>query len=98
MIELVVFEDAGWKNLLPLTWWRATFDLRCGLDSLLDKIERAAGARAELLARPDLAAVLASRQSRSVNALDAARPKLFVNGRLLMRAPLELPLGSAAWR
>ncbi len=98
MTELAVFEDAGWRNLLPLTWWRAAFDLRCGLDSLLDKIERVCGARAGLLVRPDLAAVIAARQERVVNSIDAVRPKLFVNGRLLLRAPIELPVGVAAWR
>jgi len=97
MIELAVFEDAGWRNLLPLTWWRASFDLRCGVDSLLEKIERACGGRAGVLARPDIAAVLAARQPRVVNSIEALRPKLFVNGRLLLRAPLEIPLGTAAW-
>lgn len=26
--QLVVFEDAGWRDLLPLCYWRAAFDLR----------------------------------------------------------------------
>jgi UDP-N-acetylglucosamine diphosphorylase/glucosamine-1-phosphate N-acetyltransferase len=98
MADLIVFEDAGWRNLLPLTYWRAAFDLRCGTDSLLDKIERAVGTRAELAVRPELAAPVHARQSRRVNSADAVTPKLFVNGRLLVRAAIELPLGTAAWR
>ena len=97
MAELIVFEDAGWRELLPLTYWRGAFDLRCGVDSLLDKIERACGATAELRARPELAAVLRARQPRGVNAAETLKPGLFVNGRLLLRSAIDLPLGTAAW-
>lgn len=98
MAELIVFEDAGWRDLLPLTYWRGVFDLRCGVDSLLDKIERASGATAELRARPELAAVLRTRQTRAVNSAEMLKSCLFVNGRLLLRSAIDLPLGTAAWR
>jgi len=98
MAELIVFEDAGWRELLPLTYWRGTFDLRCGVDSLLDKIERATGATAELRTRPELAAVLRARQTRPVNVAETLKSGLFVNGRLLPRTAIDLPLGTAAWR
>ncbi len=108
MVDLIVFEDAGWADLLPLTWWRAAFELRCGIDPLLAKIERACGAAAGLFVRPELAETIAERYAgRAVNAVSATRPALVVNGRMLFRGrdgggsmsadPPDLPLGSAAW-
>lgn len=38
-MNIALFEDVGYRNLLPLTWLRACFELRCGRDSLLDKIQ-----------------------------------------------------------
>ncbi len=95
--QLVVFEDAGWRDLLPLCYWRAAFDLRCGAESLLERIERRQSARAALLARPELADALRGRQDREVNRISGDRPTLFVNGRALLHHPLDLPLGSAMW-
>jgi UDP-N-acetylglucosamine diphosphorylase/glucosamine-1-phosphate N-acetyltransferase len=37
---IVVYEDALWQNMLPLTYLRPTFELTCGRGSLLEKIER----------------------------------------------------------
>jgi UDP-N-acetylglucosamine diphosphorylase/glucosamine-1-phosphate N-acetyltransferase len=96
MAELRVFEDAGWRSLAPLTYWRATFDLRCGADSLLDKIEGVTGARASLVVRPELAPVLAERQTRPVNA-GGRNDLLLINGRVLLRAGLGLAPRSAIW-
>ena len=36
--NLLLFEDSGWRQLLPLTWLRPAFELRCGVDRLLDKV------------------------------------------------------------
>ncbi len=33
-----IFEDDGWRNLLPLTWLRPAWALRCGADLLIDKL------------------------------------------------------------
>ena len=44
-MNLGVFEDGGYKNLLPLTWTRACFELRCGCDRLIDKMETHFGSR-----------------------------------------------------
>lgn len=101
-MKLVVFEDAGYRNLLPLVYARGVFDLRCGFDSLLDKIETAFGRAADALSirgsSPALEAVLAQRRSRPVNEVPSGNDLLFVNGRLLVRRRFELEPDTAVWR
>ncbi len=102
---LVVFEDAGFRSLLPLVYPRATFNLRCGIDNLLSKIETAFGRQADaLFVRPGLAAVMDERQRtqydvpRAVNRVPTAATQFWVNGRMLVQAAFDLPIGSAAWQ
>jgi UDP-N-acetylglucosamine diphosphorylase/glucosamine-1-phosphate N-acetyltransferase len=38
--NIVVYEDAGWQKFLPLVYMRATFQLRCGMFTLLDRVIR----------------------------------------------------------
>ena len=38
MAKLCIFEDEGYKNLLPINYLRCNFELRCGMTSLLAKI------------------------------------------------------------
>jgi hypothetical protein len=42
-MNIGLFEDHGWRELLPLTWLRACFELRCGCDRLIDKVRAQAG-------------------------------------------------------
>ena len=42
-MNILLFEDAGYLRLLPLTWLRPAFDLRCGRDRLIDKIRKHVG-------------------------------------------------------
>ena len=37
--SLTIYEDAGWKNLLPLVYTRAVFQLVCGMGDLLTKVQ-----------------------------------------------------------
>jgi UDP-N-acetylglucosamine diphosphorylase/glucosamine-1-phosphate N-acetyltransferase len=98
-MQLLIFEDDGYKNLLPLVYSRATFNLRCGFDNLLSKIESAVGLTADaLFVRKSLAAVMAERQTRRVNQTATGDDQLWVNGRLLLRNRLDLPKDSAVWR
>ncbi|MBN2561036.1 MAG: hypothetical protein JXQ75_08910 [Phycisphaerae bacterium] len=97
-MRLIVFEDAGYRNLLPLAYVRAAFDLRCGFDSLLDKIETAMGVQADaLFVRDAIAVVVAQRHRRPVNSVPDDDDQLWVNGRLLLRQKLDLATGAAAW-
>lgn len=96
---LVVFEDAAYVHLLPLVYARATFNLRCGFDNLLDKMEAAFGVTASaVFVRPLLAEVLRERQRRPVNQPPPGEDQLWLNGRLLVRRRFELPPGGAVWR
>jgi len=98
-MRMIIFEDAGYVNLLPLVYARATFDLRCGFDALLDKIEAAFGQVADaLLVRPAIAPAVAERQSRPVNQAPADGDQLWINGRLLVRRQFDLPKSSAVWQ
>ena len=98
-MQLLIFEDDGYKNLLPLVYSRATFNLRCGFDNLLAKIEAAVGLTADaVFVRKSLARVLAERQTRRVNQPSTSDDQLWVNGRLLLRKGLDLTKDSAVWR
>ncbi|MCZ6699829.1 MAG: putative sugar nucleotidyl transferase [Planctomycetota bacterium] len=98
-MQVIVFEDAGYRNLLPLVYSRATFNLRCGFDNLLSKIERAQGCRASgLFVRETLAAAIADRQDRPVNSAPKEDSQLWINGRLLLRKRIDLKPNTAAWR
>jgi len=39
-MNIGIFEDSGYENLQPLTYLRPTFDLRCGMYLLREKLER----------------------------------------------------------
>jgi UDP-N-acetylglucosamine diphosphorylase/glucosamine-1-phosphate N-acetyltransferase len=98
-MQLVVFEDHGYRDLLPLVYTRATFNLRCGFDNLLDKIESAIGVTASaVFVRPTIAAALAERQRRAVNQPADSDDQLWINGRLLLRRWLDLPPRAAVYQ
>ncbi len=98
--ELYVCEGGGAGNLRPLSWTRPVFDLRCGVNSLLDKIIAAYGVRSCYLGvRPYLAELAAAgRPLSAVNRLPPAGA-LVINGRTLWNPalaaaiPLEGPEG-----
>lgn len=39
-MQLLIVEDEGYKKLLPLTWLRPVWDLRCGAATILEKLKR----------------------------------------------------------
>ena len=39
-MNIIIYEDEGYKNFLPLTWTRPVYDLRCGINTLVEKIIR----------------------------------------------------------
>lgn len=95
-MNIVLFEDEGYVNLLPLTWLRPAFELRCGRDRLIDKLKaRLDGAIARVLLRPELEAALRGRIELSAALADA--PWTFVNGRILATAKTELPAPGTMW-
>jgi len=53
---LCIVEARGHEHLLPLTWLRPVYDLRCGITTLRAKIERCyPGLAVTLRCRPYLA-------------------------------------------
>ncbi len=96
MSAIVIFEDAGWRHLLPLTYWRTVYELRTGYGTLLDAVLGCTpAAEVHLYCRPLLAAVTAERYPHPVNAPPESDTILLLNGRLLLTAPVARSPGPA---
>ena len=83
---IVVFEDSGYVNLLPLVYWRPVFELRCGCMTLLERICAVQGIGEPVVyVRDYLSAVTAQEQVGQVRC-ERGQPgrTLFVNGRCLL--------------
>ncbi len=94
MSTIVVYEDAGFANLLPLVYWRGVFDMRLGFDALLSKTRRAwPAATFQLFVRDYLANITGQAHGLPVNA-PVQGEALFVNGRLLVTEALDLPVNT----
>lgn len=100
MPQIVIFEDAGYRDLLPLTWWRTVGELRLGARTLIDHLRTALGSDAGdpmFYCRPDLADVAAERLGGPVNQPVDAESVLFVNARLLTAESVTPgPIGSVS--
>lgn len=87
-MKLLVFEDEKCSNLFPLTLTRATFELRCGHATLLERILRnLRGTQVSLFVRDYLAPMVKQRvHAEAVNDPNALKTDdlLLVNGRLLL--------------
>ena len=96
MNKIVLFEDAGFANLLPLTYWRTVFGLRCGRKTLSDRLAQYLGRPAGgLWTRDWLAAVAAERYMVPVNA-PADENTVLVNSRWLIDRAVEFKPGPFA--
>ncbi|HSG72166.1 MAG TPA: putative sugar nucleotidyl transferase [Planctomycetaceae bacterium] len=40
ILPIVIYEDSGWQRLLPLVYFRAVCELRCGLGTLRERVQR----------------------------------------------------------
>ena len=91
-MRLIIFEDAKYEDLYPLTYVRPVFELRCGATSLSEKIIHAAGAGpAACFVRDWLAEAYAEKAEMPVNDLGQLEGDvLFVNGRLLVDGKCDL--------
>ncbi|NOZ05473.1 MAG: hypothetical protein GXP41_03850 [Chloroflexi bacterium] len=89
-MALVLFEDEGVENFLPLTWTRPVWDLRCGLSTLGEKLVAAYPENQVIKAcRRLLEPVTLERSAGlAVNRIESERA-LFLNGRLLARPGLS---------
>ena len=91
--NICIFEDDRSENLLPLVYLRPVFELRCGISSLREKIERAyPHLRVHLVCRRYLTDIVKEKvKVASVNDFRTLRDEncLFINGRLLARNDLS---------
>jgi len=82
---ICIFEDEGFSNLLPLTYLRPSYDLRCGILTLREKImSRLPNRKFIFHCRKYLSNVLSERYLKTtVNNFDF-ESILFINGRILI--------------
>jgi len=96
MSGICIFEDEGYSRLLPLTWFKPVFDLRCGMNTLYDKIKRYyPRTNLYLLCRDHLSAVVKKGHPGAfIGKSGKESSMLFINGRLLCDkdTPKNLPL------
>lgn len=84
-MQICIFEDALAKNFHPLTYFRPVFDLRCGIMTLREKINRAfPKAPTALYVRPFLADLIREQNPGCTVNSRVEADSLFLNGRLLM--------------
>ena len=85
MFNLVLFEDERYSKLLPLVHTRPVWELRCGISTLLEKIQRNYPiAPLHFALRPHLADVVGERsRGGTIGRLRNGNKALFVNGRIL---------------
>jgi len=96
--SIAVYEDSGWQRLLPLVYFRAVFQLRCGMSELLDRLLRVvhqaqptATPRMQLWCRGQLQAMVARQTGIQTNC-GLTPGTLLLNGRgLWNRIPAADP-------
>ena len=84
-MNLIIYEDEGYKNFLPLTWTRPVYELRCGINTLAEKIVRH---------YPKASVDHSCRYYLPGEKLMKFEKGLFINGRVLANSRLakEIPL------
>lgn len=88
--NICLFEDNHYKNLSPLTYLRATFQLKCGIFSLLDKIKIHFGKKKYyLVSRASHIKLLKQEYENVLANLLPNENLLFMNGRLLINEKIK---------
>lgn len=91
MANLIVFEDGGYANLLPLTYWRSVVEMRIGRRIVLDQLAQALEAPiGSVWAREWVARVTSERCMTPTNQ-PAAAGDVLVNARWLPAGRVALP-------
>ncbi len=95
-MNIIVFEDAGVWPLLPLTWTRAAFELRCGRRSLLEKhLHALPGRLAEIFTRPLVEPVVRARTRLEPPV--PHEPFVLLNSRAILPQHAQPPAIGQAW-
>ncbi|MDF1611407.1 MAG: putative sugar nucleotidyl transferase [Stygiobacter sp.] len=88
--NICIFEDNGFNELLPLTYLRTTFQLKCGILSLLDKIKIHFGrTKYYLIPRIILVDLLKKENENVLNKSLPNEDLLFINGRILINETIK---------
>lgn len=91
MSALVLYEDEGFRNFLPLVYWRSVFELRVGRDTLIDRATRKLESHVVgLWTRDWIGKIAQQRCGAPVNVALPAKA-ILANGRWLSEMPDELP-------
>ena len=95
-MRLIIFESDGYENLYPLTYLRATFELKCGHTSLGDKIRKVTGTVSETayFVREELAPTVKQRYPGcAINDKEKLKDSdlLLVDGRILALGTMPMP-------
>jgi UDP-N-acetylglucosamine diphosphorylase/glucosamine-1-phosphate N-acetyltransferase len=95
-VNIGIFEDFGYKQLLPLTWLRPCYELRCGRDRLIDKL------RAHLSAEIHGIWVRDALREVALERIELAKPDpgagwCLVNARLLLTNDVLPPPVGVGW-
>ncbi len=86
-MHICIFEDGDYRKLLPLAHFRPVYDLKCGINTLREKIVRAYPKENVALHARDYLADIVREKNPGVplNVIPSeAKQVLFINGRLLM--------------
>ena len=107
-IRVIAYEDAAWRQLLPLVYMRGVFQLLCGTCDLLTRIRRLVephpsmqmGSRridqCEIWCRPEIADVVNLHTGLPANQ-PLKVPSLLLNGRGVWKSLPEFDDGDSAW-
>jgi len=91
MKPLVLFEDEGFADLLPLVFWRSVFEIQLGRKILLDRFAQRLGRPVSGVWTRDWMAPVAGQRCGAPANRPLSGPTLLVNGRWRFDAPVEFP-------
>ena len=91
MQSLVLFEDEGFVNLLPLVYWRTVFELRVARRLLLDRTAQCLGLPVTGVWTRDWIASVAGLRCGAPANVGVDPSTILVNGRWVFDEPVKLP-------
>lgn len=83
-MKILIFEDTSYENLYPLNMMRASFDIRCGANTILRRYESILGNKTEITlhCRNILAPYLKEIHSKEINSI-SKDDYLLLNGKVI---------------
>lgn len=99
-MSILVYEDFGWRQLLPLVYFRSCFELRCGMGRLIDRmtavVDQSDQSVEGVWCRPNIAEVTQDHVTYPINQ-PLTKPTLLLNGRGLWHRLPEFPELKCCW-